>query len=146
MPLGEASRTGAATVVSADRGYAGPIDHAMNQERRASINPDSPIDRDYLGRQCQGDEALEHELLGLFATQVRDLAAALSGASGPSEGRANIAHKLKGSALAIGAGRVARAAAAFEDAARLASPEPACTAELDASVAEAVTEIERIRR
>jgi HPt (histidine-containing phosphotransfer) domain-containing protein len=118
----------------------------MNQEEPASNHPDWPIDRDYLGRQCQGDEALEHELLGLFAMQARDLAAALSGASGPSEGRANIAHKLKGSALAIGAGRVARAAAAFEDAARLASPEPACTAELDASVAEAVTEIERIRR
>jgi hypothetical protein len=59
---------------------------------------DPPIDLVHLARQCQGDQDLEEELLGLFRAQARALAAQLSEPSTMSlELNANIAHKLRGS-------------------------------------------------
>jgi HPt (histidine-containing phosphotransfer) domain-containing protein len=115
-----------------------------------------PLDLVHLARQCQGDGELEHELLGLFRFQSRALTAQLVAPSPmPAELKANIAHKLRGSAAAVGATRVARAAAALEEKA-LAAERAGANAEqlaamsfavaaLEASVNEAIAEIERIR-
>jgi HPt (histidine-containing phosphotransfer) domain-containing protein len=131
---------------------------AENSSGEASLtrrHDGPPIDLVHLSRQCQGDPDLEAELLGLFRQQARALSAQLSDPVSKSpEQEANIAHKLCGSALAVGAGRVADAAAAIEASARAARAGPpperpaalsqAIAALVDA-VAEAVAEIERVR-
>jgi HPt (histidine-containing phosphotransfer) domain-containing protein len=71
------------------------------------------IDRLHLSRQTDGDAALELELLALFDRQSESLLNELS-LEGPARLRADMAHKLRGSALAIGAGRVASAAQTLE--------------------------------
>ncbi len=71
-----------------------------------------PIDLVHLSRQCQGDQSLGEELLGLFRRLAGAEAARLSDPKFAL--KAEVAHKLRGSALAIGAGRVARAAEAVE--------------------------------
>ena len=117
---------------------------------------DPPLDLVHLSRQCQGDPDLEDELLGLFRLQSR---ASGRATRRPSRRRpelsAKIAHKLRGSALAVGAGRVARAArgdrgeragGAGSEAPRTAEAAMAqAVAALAAAVAEAVAEIERLR-
>ena len=62
-----------------------------------------------------GDAGLEREVLGMFARQANQLAATL--ATAPPD-TAALVHTLKGSARAIGAVRVAEAAAALEAAIR----------------------------
>jgi HPt (histidine-containing phosphotransfer) domain-containing protein len=105
------------------------------------------IDLVHLARQTAGDAALEAELLGLFDRQAALLVAQLMAA--PSrETSGDIAHKLRGSALAIGAGRVARGARAFEatfdsDPAG-ALDRPLALGELAAAVAEARAAIARL--
>src|ERR1700683_2156393 len=77
----------------------------------STVGFDPPLDLVHLARQCLGDHELEAELLQLFRQQAPTLTARLS-ASPPlsSDARAKIAHTLRGSALAVGAGRVAGAA------------------------------------
>jgi hypothetical protein len=76
---------------------------------------DPPVDLVHLALHCLGDRDLEDELLRLFRTQSRALTAQLSDPSLLSlESKAKIAHKLRGSALAVGARRVASAALRFE--------------------------------
>lgn len=71
-----------------------------------------PVDLDRLAEQTGGDRRLERDVLLLFIddapTQIERLQAA-----GPDDRRA-IAHRLLGSARAIGADDVARLAARFE--------------------------------
>ena len=66
------------------------------------------------------------------------------------ESKAKIAHTLRGSALAVGAGRVASAAWRIEELALAAgdrgSAEARAMAALLSAVAEALTEIDRIQR
>lgn len=78
------------------------------------------IDLVHLSRQTLGDAALEVELLTLFDGQAQSFAARLAQPMRRDENkwRADIAHTLKGSARAIGAFDVGRAAEAYEDAAR----------------------------
>jgi HPt (histidine-containing phosphotransfer) domain-containing protein len=73
------------------------------------------IDLVHLARQTDSDQALEVELLEMFERQSGRIASQLV-RTGPDEGKlcGDLAHMLKGSALAIGAGRVARAAQAYE--------------------------------
>ena len=82
-------------------------------------NSGRAIDLVHLARQSLGDKGLECELLALFERQAGQILARLS--AGPAalapKAKADLAHTLKGSALAVGANRVAEAAAAFEDAA-----------------------------
>jgi len=111
---------------------------------------DPPLDLVHLARQCLGDHGLEAELLGLFRVQARTLTAQLSDSPLLSlESKAKIAHKLCGSALAVGARRVAGAARRIEELAATAgdqrSAEARAVAALQSAVAEALTEIERIR-
>ena len=78
-------------------------------------NDAGPIDLEHLRRMTLGDAGLEREVLGMFARQASQLTAAL--ATAPPETSA-VVHTLKGSARAIGAVRVAEAAAALEAALR----------------------------
>jgi HPt (histidine-containing phosphotransfer) domain-containing protein len=111
---------------------------------------DPPLDLVHLARQCLGDADLETELLGLFRLQAPALTAQLSG-SPPlsSDAKAKIAHALRGSALAVGAGRVASAAWRIEELASAggdqSSADALAIAALLSAVDEAVAEIDRIR-
>ena len=73
------------------------------------------LDRAHLSRMTFNDRSLEQEVLQLFARQA-DLLMARMRKSAPAA-IATLAHTLKGSAVGIGAGRVAQAAAAAEQAA-----------------------------
>ena len=78
-----------------------------------SLAPDDrPIDLVHLARTTLGDRSLEREVLQLFDRQSTLLIARMRTAA--PAGIANLAHTMKGSALGIGAWRVARAAEALE--------------------------------
>jgi HPt (histidine-containing phosphotransfer) domain-containing protein len=81
-----------------------------------SAGSEPAIDLVHLARQTDGDLALQQELLALFDRQSASLLALSSDRSAAPRRRADAAHQLKGSALALGAGAVARAAAAVETA------------------------------
>lgn len=73
---------------------------------------DVVIDRDHLARMTFGDASLERELLALFDRQAAVLLARMQTTDAAAV--AALAHTLKGSALGIGAVRVAQTAAAVE--------------------------------
>ncbi len=70
------------------------------------------VDSDALEEQTFGDAELMAELIGMFGEQSPALLAALEGAEGAA--RAEVAHRLKGSALALAAGPLAAAAGRLE--------------------------------
>ena len=85
------------------------------------------IDRGHLARMTFGDRSLEREVLQLFDRQAALLLERMR-TSEPAA-IATLAHTLKGSAVGIGATRVARAAAAVETTARAAPGE--CSRAID---------------
>jgi HPt (histidine-containing phosphotransfer) domain-containing protein len=110
----------------------------------ARSTPACPIDLVHLARQTMGDRALEVELLALFDRQAGQIAARLATLNaGPVEARpgenwrADLAHKLKGSARAVGAHAVATAADNYEHCARAGVLRPSDAEQLVAAVAEA---------
>lgn len=107
------------------------------------VPDDGPIDFAHLRTMTLGDESLEHEVLAMFAGQAAELAAAL--AQLPPDAAA-IAHKLKGSARAIGAMRVASAAADLETALQNGDDPANPLAALDDAVGEARAAIDAILR
>lgn len=135
--------------------YAGAessADAALRRESPAFGDP--PIDLVHLSRQCQGDPGLEEELLGLFRALAASLAAQISDPRIGLELKAGVAHKLRGAALAVGAGQVACAAGKIEDMARAAGggdPDKDQTraslaiAALQATVTAAIAQIDRLR-
>ena len=106
------------------------------------------LDLDHLAGQCLGDRDLEAELLSLFRAQAIALAAELaSDRLSPSAG-ADIAHRLRGSALAVGAFAVARAAEAVEACGRDAGGAVEMSqaiAALGDAVSRAAAEIDRLK-
>jgi len=80
---------------------------------RASL--ERPIDLVHLARMTLGERSLEREVLQLFDRQAAILMSRMQAV--PAEALGALAHTLKGSARAIGAVRVARAAEALEFAA-----------------------------
>jgi HPt (histidine-containing phosphotransfer) domain-containing protein len=90
----------------------------------AADDPGAPaIDLAHLARQTLGDRALEAELLALFEIQSARITAQLTELdAGDAKSRADLAHTLRGSALAIGAGQVTAAAQAYETACAAGSP------------------------
>lgn len=76
------------------------------------------IDDAHLSAQTFGDDDLANELLALFREQCRTLLPGLADTALTSEHRADLAHTLKGSALGIGAVRVAQDAGHAEEALR----------------------------
>jgi len=107
------------------------------------------IDLVHLARQTMGDQALEIELLELFDGQSARIVAQLAATRATdAKLRGDLAHTLRGSALAIGAGRVARTAQAYEALQHERSPrQGAVDGALEAlagAVAEARTAIARL--
>ena len=92
---------------------------------------DDIIDLDHLSRMTLGERSLEREVLALFGRQAEILLPRMS--SGNVTLAAAAAHTLKGSALGIGAWRVARAAEAveFAGAAKLAAAVEALSEAID---------------
>jgi HPt (histidine-containing phosphotransfer) domain-containing protein len=92
----------------------------LTAERRPGPRPshailgEPAIDLVHLARQTGGDPALEAELLAMFDRQSAQLLARLSAPGAGGARKPDLAHTLRGSALAIGAGRVAGAALALE--------------------------------
>jgi HPt (histidine-containing phosphotransfer) domain-containing protein len=123
-------------------------------ERRPEGGPpglaDAPaIDLVHLARQTMGDQALEIELLELFDGQSARIAAQLAGPQcADAKLCADLAHTLKGSALAIGADRVARTAQAYETLRMARAPHQnavdSALAALNEAVADARTAIARL--
>jgi HPt (histidine-containing phosphotransfer) domain-containing protein len=70
------------------------------------------IDRAHLARMTLGDRTLEREILQLFDRQTDTLLARMCDSE--PESLKTLAHTLKGSAAGVGAGAVAKAAAALE--------------------------------
>jgi HPt (histidine-containing phosphotransfer) domain-containing protein len=107
------------------------------------VPDDGPIDFDHLRRMTLGDSRLEREVLAMFAGQAASLAAAL--AQTPADAAA-LAHKLKGSARAIGAVHVAAAAADLETALRNGADAAEPRTALDHAISQAREAIDAILR
>jgi HPt (histidine-containing phosphotransfer) domain-containing protein len=98
------------------------------------------IDLVHLARQTLSDQALEVELLDMFERQsARILAQLTETRDGDAKALENLAHTLRGSALSIGAGRVARSAQLYESACAAGLRGGALNATL-AALADAVAE------
>ena len=95
------------------------IDLATGRVTRISAPPlvpmDRPIDLEHLARVTMDDRDIEREVLRLFDLQAGSLLERLKQADLPDI--TTLAHTLKGSALGIGANRVAAAAQGLERAA-----------------------------
>jgi HPt (histidine-containing phosphotransfer) domain-containing protein len=102
---------------------------------------DGPIDLAHLHRMTLGDASLEQEVLAMFAGQAIGLMEAL--ARFPADA-AELAHKLKGSAQAIGACQVAEAAEWLESALRDDSDAAEAMMTLNDAVVEARQAIDSI--
>ncbi len=127
-----------------------PADDALHQAPQASLGRsplarepfERPIDLVRLSLHTLGDRALETELLQLFDAQSQQIVARLPAFLRPDDRRImrDFCHTLKGSARAVGAGRVANAAADYEEALATAPAGADLTAfreEVCAAVAEA---------
>jgi HPt (histidine-containing phosphotransfer) domain-containing protein len=153
LPAGQQKSEGAMPECS---GAARLAETGSNWDAPAVGGFDPPLDLVHLARQCLGDHELETELLELFRLQAPALTAQIADPSLlPLESKAKIAHKLRGSALSVGAGRVARAASRIEEFASAGNPrsqgeadrrldEAGEIAALLSAVTEAVVEIDRI--
>jgi HPt (histidine-containing phosphotransfer) domain-containing protein len=85
----------------------------LDRPRRSqSASGERPIDLVHLARMTLGERSLEREVLQLFDRQAMLLIARMQAA--PAGALASLAHTLKGSARAIGAGSVARTAETVE--------------------------------
>lgn len=107
------------------------------------VPDDAPIDMDHLRRMTMGDTDVEREVLAMFAAQATELVERL--ARTPAEAE-RLAHTLKGSARAIGAFRVADAAADLELAIRAERPTAEPIEALRRVVAEARSVIDGLLR
>jgi HPt (histidine-containing phosphotransfer) domain-containing protein len=112
--------------------------HCAAQRIEQDFEPSVPVlDLVHLSRQTLGDGALESELLRLFANQARQIAQRIEEERLPGDGawRADLAHRLKGSARAVGAFALGEAAEAYEQAARAEAPDlPAAERRLTAAI------------
>ena len=102
----------------------------------ASRREPAPVDLVHLARQTFGSAELEREVLRLFVQQGGGLARLIAVAE-DGRTRGEFAHRLKGSARAIGAMRVGRIAEAIETAA------PGDISGLCGELDRAVDEVER---
>lgn len=89
------------------------------------MNTSALLDREHLDRQTFGDADLRAEIVGMFREQSAEIVRAIEAATG-SAAVIDLAHRLKGSARAVGAFRLAEAAQAVEtgDSAAIAALSP----------------------
>jgi HPt (histidine-containing phosphotransfer) domain-containing protein len=96
---------------------------APDNSRGSGPSKERPVDLVHLAKQTMGDKLLEVEVLQMFARQARACLSDIG--SGDVQKVQAGAHRLKGAAGAVGAFKVAEAAAAFEehpgDASRMAT-------------------------
>jgi HPt (histidine-containing phosphotransfer) domain-containing protein len=78
-----------------------------------SARAKGPIDLVHLGKQCLGDEGLEHEILRMFDTTIETHFSRLMLAISRVELSASL-HTIKGASAGVGAGLIAGLAAAAE--------------------------------
>jgi HPt (histidine-containing phosphotransfer) domain-containing protein len=104
---------------------------------------DGPIDFEHLRRMTLGDVSLEREVLAMFSAQSVGLIGKLT--SRPADAGA-LAHTLKGSARAIGAFRVADAAARLEAVTQSDGDPSEALADLADTVAQACAAVDAILR
>jgi HPt (histidine-containing phosphotransfer) domain-containing protein len=98
------------------------------------------IDRGKLAEQTFGDPDIRREVLVMFTSELPALLQALAMTAGVA--RSAVAHRLKGSALAIGADSLAEAAAALD-----ATPdEPGLMTALEAAAALVAADISQLLR
>lgn len=76
-------------------------------------NAAEPIDLAHLARQTMGDAALQREVLAMFVEQAGALCDEITAVTAQGA-RADLLHRLNGSARAIGAWQVAELAGRFE--------------------------------
>jgi HPt (histidine-containing phosphotransfer) domain-containing protein len=82
------------------------------------------IDLVHLARQTMDDSALEIELLEMFDRQAERIAAEFAQTDrSDTKTLADLAHRLRGSALAMGANRIAAAAQKLEDCCAIRGPD-----------------------
>lgn len=112
------------------------VPHSSVSAHHAARLPtfDRPVDLVHLALQTQGDKALEAEVLGLFLRQSPQILKAIL-VAGDDRARFEAAHRLKGSAKAIGAFAVAECAEAIEIAALAETDSGTALADLSAAVA-----------
>lgn len=103
------------------------------------VPDDGPINFDHLRRMTLGDPGLEQEVLAMFAAQSTELIEKIVRLP-PNAGE--LAHKLKGSAKAVGAFRIADAAEWLGDVVRAGSDNAEALMTLTDAVLEARAEIE----
>lgn len=111
-------------------GTVSGIDSASSLERGGAGDA-SPIDFVFLRRYTLGDAELEREVLGLFCSRAAIDLEALKAAQTEKAWR-EAAHALKGSALSLGAWKVARCAERAEAADM--RYDPAVVASLEAAI------------
>lgn len=104
---------------------------APDNARGTGPSRDRPVDLVHLARQTMGDKLLEIEVLQMFTRQARACLSEI-GSGNPEKAKAG-AHRLKGAAAAVGAFRVANAAADYE--ARIG--DAACMAAVGAAIIDA---------
>jgi HPt (histidine-containing phosphotransfer) domain-containing protein len=105
------------------------------------VPDDGPIDLAHLRRMTLGDASLEQEVLAMFAAQASELIEKI--VKQPTD-MAELTHKLKGSAQAVGAFRVTDAAEWLESAIRESSDTAEALMTLTDAVLDVRTEIDGI--
>jgi HPt (histidine-containing phosphotransfer) domain-containing protein len=103
------------------------------------VPDDGPIDFPHLQRMTMGDSSLEREVLAMFAAQSSELIEKI--VKMPADA-AELTHKLKGSAQAVGAFRITEAAEWLETTLRDSSDTAEALMTLTDAVLEARTEID----
>ncbi len=107
------------------------------------VPPVKTFDPHHLASQTGGDTALQRELLILFADQSTAILSALDDPAATPLARADLAHKLTGSARAVGAFALAEAAAAAEAEWRAGAATPDAFARLPGASEAALAAIRR---
>ncbi|QUS42503.1 Hpt domain-containing protein [Tardiphaga alba] len=105
------------------------------------VPDDGPINLDHLNRMTMGDASLEREVLAMFAAQASEL---IEKIVRMPPNVADLAHKLRGSAEAVGAFRITDAAEWLESALRDNSDSAEALMTLTDAVLEARAEIDGI--